>query len=86
MSSLSLCACPPGKETAFFEITNSTDLTVFLVNDSPENNSPEKIKLLPRSSAIAQCRLIDGKAVLPYEVTNWHTGKTENLRVELKVN
>ncbi len=71
--------------TAHFEISNPTDLTFILENKTPAGGAPGKIEIAPRSSVIAQCNLEDGKAVLPYEVTNLYTGKTSNLTVELEV-
>jgi hypothetical protein len=72
-------------ETAHFEISNPTDLTFILENETPASGAPAKIEIAPRSSAIAQCNLKNGKAVLPYAVTNLYTGKTSNLMVELEV-
>lgn len=73
-------------ETAFFKISNPTDFTIILENNASKNKSPEKIELLPGSSVIVNCQLKNGQTLLPYEVINWHTGKSENLMVELEVN
>ena len=64
---------------------NPTDLTFIMENSSPENSAPEKITLHPHSSAEISFILSGGRAVLPYNVTNLHTGTGKTMVVELLI-
>jgi 3',5'-nucleoside bisphosphate phosphatase len=73
------------KDQAYFEISNPTDLTFSLKNNAPAFGAPQSIELLPGSTVIVSCKPENGKAILPYEVVNLHTGKESKLKVELVV-
>ncbi len=73
------------KDEVFFEITNPTDLTFRLENKAPAMGSPSSIGLYPGKTVIVSCKPENGKAELPYEVVNLHTGQESNLTVKLRV-
>lgn len=66
-------------------ISNPTDLTFIMENSSPAASAPDKISLHPRSSVTISCDISGGSAVLPYKVTNLHTGTGQTLGVELNI-
>jgi 3',5'-nucleoside bisphosphate phosphatase len=73
------------KGTASIVLNNPTDLSFILENPAPGYGAPEKISLQPRSSVIITCNLSGGTAVLPYTVTNFHTGTEINMQVDLHI-
>lgn len=73
-------------ELAYVEISNPTDLTFILENNSPVHQSPKKIEIFPGSTVIIKCVIADNRVKLPYTVTNLHTGMKKNLSVELQIN
>lgn len=70
---------------ASFQLVNSSDVPIVLHNDNPEAYSPKDIKIKSGSSVIVQCILKDGKANLPYKVTNFRTRADKTLNVILKI-
>lgn len=73
------------KDEVFFEISNPTDLTFRLENKSPVLGSPSSIVLFPGKTVIVSCKTVNGKAELPYQVVNLHTGRDTKLSVIIKV-
>lgn len=73
------------KGNSYFEISNPTDLKFILKNEKPVNNSPQEIEIFPGSSVIVKCKLENRKALLPYTVSNLHTGMGKNLEVKINI-
>ncbi|MCG8579647.1 MAG: Sb-PDE family phosphodiesterase, partial [Bacteroidales bacterium] len=73
------------EEVAAFELVNHTDLMIHLKNTKPAAGAPKEVKVMPGSSVIMKCELLNGKAVLPYEVANFYTGTQSVLKVEINV-
>ena len=73
------------KDEVFFEVTNPTDLTFRLKNNTPLYGSPASIELLPGKTVIVSCKPGAGNISLPYEVVNLHTGTNQQLQVVIHV-
>lgn len=66
-------------------LKNLTDLTFILENPQPENDSPPKIVIRPRSSVIVTYTPTEDKTNLPYQVSNMHIRSDKVLEVNLVV-